>query len=246
MIVESSTTPSDKLFSLLRSISLQCFSGITTEWGILLRRLIYPRILAKMEQGVAIAEAVEIYGSQHIELHCQVTIERHSCLNAMGGKIILGDRARVNNTAFLNCYEAGGQIEVGVEAVIDRGVMIGALGGSIKLGANSYLGPYCCLAGPGHISIGANCLIASHSGLYGNEHIFSDLEAPIAEQGTTNLGIVIEDDCWLGTGVKVLDGVRIGRGSVIGAGAVVTKDLPPLSVAIGVPAKVIRQRTLSE
>ena len=53
---------------------------------------------------------------------------------------------------------------------------------------------------------------------------------------------MIEDDCWLGTGAKVLDGVRIGRGCVIGAGAVVTKDIPPYSIAVGVPAKVIGRR----
>jgi acetyltransferase-like isoleucine patch superfamily enzyme len=53
---------------------------------------------------------------------------------------------------------------------------------------------------------------------------------------------VIEDDCWLGTGVKVLDGVTIGQGSVVGAGAVVTKDIPPYSVAVGIPSKVIAQR----
>lgn len=55
-------------------------------------------------------------------------------------------------------------------------------------------------------------------------------------------GIVIEDDCWLGTGVKILDGVTIGKGSVIGAGAVVTKNIPSYSVAVGVPAKVISKR----
>ncbi|MBA2748254.1 MAG: acyltransferase, partial [Tatlockia sp.] len=58
----------------------------------------------------------------------------------------------------------------------------------------------------------------------------------------TRQGVVIEDNCWLGYGVKVLDGVTIGEGSVIGAGAVVTKDIPPYSVAVGVPAKVVRSR----
>jgi maltose O-acetyltransferase len=53
--------------------------------------------------------------------------------------------------------------------------------------------------------------------------------------------VTIEEDCWLGTGAIVLPGVRIGRGSIIGAGAVVTKDIPPLSLAVGVPARVIRQ-----
>jgi acetyltransferase-like isoleucine patch superfamily enzyme len=53
---------------------------------------------------------------------------------------------------------------------------------------------------------------------------------------------IIINDCWLGSGVKVLDGVTIGKGSVIGAGSVVTKDIPELSVAVGVPARVIKKR----
>jgi acetyltransferase-like isoleucine patch superfamily enzyme len=55
--------------------------------------------------------------------------------------------------------------------------------------------------------------------------------------------VVIEEDCWLGTGAIILPGVRVGRGSIIGAGAVVTKDIPPLSLAVGVPARVVRQIT---
>ncbi|MCX7595635.1 MAG: acyltransferase, partial [Fischerella sp.] len=67
-----------------------------------------------------------------------------------------------------------------------------------------------------------------------------------AEQGVTCKGIIIEDDCWLGHGVTVLDGVTIGKGSVIGAGAVVTKDIPPYSVAVGIPAKVVKSRISDE
>ncbi|NJM72477.1 MAG: acyltransferase [Scytonema sp. RU_4_4] len=85
-------------------------------------------------------------------------------------------------------------------------------------------------------------MIASHTGIYANNHNFADLTRPMKSQGVTSKGIVIENDCWLGTGVKVLDGVRIGCGSVIGAGAVVTKDIPPYSIAVGVPARVIAQR----
>jgi acetyltransferase-like isoleucine patch superfamily enzyme len=54
---------------------------------------------------------------------------------------------------------------------------------------------------------------------------------------------MIEEDCWLGTGAIILPGVHIGRGSIIGAGAVVTKDIPPLSLAVGIPARVVRQIT---
>ncbi|MCK4816024.1 acyltransferase, partial [bacterium] len=54
--------------------------------------------------------------------------------------------------------------------------------------------------------------------------------------------IVIEDDVWLGMGVKIMDGVHIGRGAIIGAGAVVTRDVPSAAVAVGVPAKVVKIR----
>ena len=135
------------------------------------------------------------------------------------------------------------QIYLRKQVILDRGVDIRALDrGYIELGESTYVGPYTCLAGPGPIEIGKNCLIGSHSGIYGNNHNFDNPELKIVEQGITCKGIAIEDDCWLGTGVKVLDGVTIGQGSVIGAGAVVTKDIPPYSVAVGVPARVISRR----
>jgi galactoside O-acetyltransferase len=73
-------------------------------------------------------------------------------------------------------------------------------------------------------------------------HVFDDLQRPIREQGITAQGIVIEDDVWLGAGVTVVDGVTIGRGSIIGAGAVVTTDIPPYSIAVGIPAKPVKDR----
>jgi acetyltransferase-like isoleucine patch superfamily enzyme len=85
-------------------------------------------------------------------------------------------------------------------------------------------------------------MIASHSGIYANNHNFADPTQPICKQGNSYKGITVEEDCWLGSGVRVLDGVTIGRGSIIGAGAVVTKDIPPYSIAVGVPAKVVSQR----
>ncbi|PSN10551.1 hypothetical protein C7293_27655 [filamentous cyanobacterium CCT1] len=84
-------------------------------------------------------------------------------------------------------------------------------------------------------------MIASHCSMYANNHRFDDWTRTINSQPLTAVGITIEDDCWLGTGVRVLDGVTIGRGSVIGAGAVVSRDIPPYSVAVGVPARVIEK-----
>jgi acetyltransferase-like isoleucine patch superfamily enzyme len=73
-------------------------------------------------------------------------------------------------------------------------------------------------------------------------HVFADPDRPIRLQGETAKGIRIGRDVWLGNGVRVTDGVEIGDGCVIGAGSVVTRSIPPYSIAVGSPARVIRQR----
>jgi len=94
-----------------------------------------------------------------------------------------------------------------------------------------------------NLRIGAQVQLAPQCALSPYEHGVDDLTQPIRLQPIQSRGdIIVEDDVWLGVGVKVLDGVTIGRGAVIGAGAVVTRDVPPLAIAAGVPARVIRLR----
>ncbi len=159
--------------------------------------------------------------------------------------IVIGNHVVVNRDVRLNADFPNCSIILRDHVTLDRGVDIWVSDQgecTIEIGDSVYIGRYVCMTGPGPISVGRNCMIASHSSLYSNQHIFDDPTQPIATQGVTQKGIVIEDDCWLGTGVRVLDGVTIGKGSVIGAGAVVTKDIPPYSVSVGVPAKVISKR----
>lgn len=193
--------------------------------GTTLRGLIYRTIFASMGSATHIQKGVEFLGANQIEIGSQVKILRNVHLDArnQNSKIRLGN---------LVCLEQG----VCISVVPHEGNC------QIEIGERTFLGPYTCVAGPGHIKIGKSCLIASHVGIYANNHNFADPTRYICDQGITRKGIVIEDDCWLGSGVKVLDGVKIGRGSVIGAGAVVTKDIPPYSVVVGVPAKVIACR----
>jgi acetyltransferase-like isoleucine patch superfamily enzyme len=73
------------------------------------------------------------------------------------------------------------------------------------------------------------------------DHVFDDPGRPFVDQGITARGITVEDDVWIGSGAVVTDGVTIGRGAVVAAGAVVTRDVPPHTVAGGVPARVLRQ-----
>jgi acetyltransferase-like isoleucine patch superfamily enzyme len=78
--------------------------------------------------------------------------------------------------------------------------------------------------------------------IYAENHLFDDPELNIKEQGVKREFVKIEDDCWIAANTVILAGVTIGRGSVIAAGSVVTKDVPPYSIVGGVPAKVIKSR----
>lgn len=73
-------------------------------------------------------------------------------------------------------------------------------------------------------------------------HAFDDLETPIIQQTRISKGIVVEDNVWLGMGAKILDGVTIGRNSIVGVDSVVSRDVAPGTVVLGNPARVIQQR----
>ncbi|OOO18020.1 hexapeptide transferase [Agrobacterium salinitolerans] len=112
--------------------------------------------------------------------------------------------------------------------------------GDIELGDNVSINPYACLSGK--VTIGNGVRIASHVSIVGFNHGFDDIETPIHRQSLTSLGIEIGDDVWIGANAVVLDGVKIGRGAVVAAGAVVAKDVPAMAIAGGVPARVLRYR----
>jgi acetyltransferase-like isoleucine patch superfamily enzyme len=120
--------------------------------------------------------------------------------------------------------------------------MLSTSGGWIKIGNNCTVNSFAVLYGHGGLEIGNGVRISAHVVIVPMNHIYKNPAIPIWMQGETRKGIKIEDDVWIGAGAKVLDGVKIGKGSVIGAGAVVTEDIPSYSVAVGVPAKVIKKR----
>ncbi len=217
-----------KLYSkrqrLLEIILTTSLEGIPLRvFGSKLRTFLYRLVFRRIGRDVYIQNGVEFMNTSCIEIGNSVWIYR-------GVSIDAGEHS--NN-----------RISIADDVQIKQGVLFQALNGTeITIGKGALLSPYVCIGGPGNIKIGKACMIAANTGIYANNHIFSDLTRDIALQGVTRKGIVIEDDCWLGHGVTVLDGVTIGKGSVIGAGSVVTKDIPPYSIAVGVPAKVIKSR----
>lgn len=112
----------------------------------------------------------------------------------------------------------------------------------VRIGRNVSINEYTFLDGFGGLEIGDDCRIAHGCSFISEDHVFDDPDKLIRLQGKLAGAIVLERDVWLGCGVRVLRGVRIGRGSVIGAGSVVTRDIPPCSIAVGVPARVVGRR----
>jgi acetyltransferase-like isoleucine patch superfamily enzyme len=137
------------------------------------------------------------------------------------GSISFSGLTLINDGCYFNAD--GGFITIGDWTAFNRGVHINAsCGGRIVIGAH-------CPIGPGVVMRTAN-------------HRFSRVDIKIQDQGHDLADIVIEDDCWIGANAVILGGVHIGRGAIVGAGAVVTKDVPSMAIAVGVPARVRKYR----
>jgi acetyltransferase-like isoleucine patch superfamily enzyme len=159
-----------------------------------------------------------------------------------GKRIRLDNNVLIERDVILLASEPNSSIEIGENTWLFYHCMLNSSGGWIKIGSNCTVNSFAVLYGHGGLEIGNDVRISAHVVIMPMNHIYKNPSLPIWMQGETRKGIKIEDDVWIGAGTKILDGVKIGEGSVIGAGAVVTKDVPPFSVAVGVPAKVIKKR----
>lgn len=136
----------------------------------------------------------------------------------------------------------GGKIFVGENCYMSKGAQLLTHGGNIIIGNNSTINPYTVIYGQGGVNIGNGVRIAAHCVIVPSNHIFENPNEYIYIQGLSKKGIVIEDDVWLGAGVKVLDGVTIKKGCVIGANAVVTHSTEEYGIYVGCPAHKIKSR----
>jgi acetyltransferase-like isoleucine patch superfamily enzyme len=112
----------------------------------------------------------------------------------------------------------------------------------VKIGRRVSINEWVFVDGYGGVEIGDDCRIAHGCSIVSEDHVFADRDKPIRQQGKVGAKITLGKDSWLGAGVRVTKGVTIGDGCVVGAGSVVTRDLPPYSVAVGVPARVVGTR----
>jgi acetyltransferase-like isoleucine patch superfamily enzyme len=174
-----------------------------------------------------VGRMVKVYFPECLTVGSDVSIGEVSylhCLSSQGVRI--GDRTSLERNLWLHC---GGTLDQ-----YERGFF--------EIGADSFVGCNAVLGAGGGIQIGSHVLIGQSVNIHSENHIFQDGSRLISDQGVEYHGVTIGDDVWIGSKAAILDNVHIGQGAVIGAGTVVTRDIPPYAVAVGVPAKVIRYR----
>jgi acetyltransferase-like isoleucine patch superfamily enzyme len=200
------------------------FGWIPGVLGIGLRGIVYRTILS-CEGVPAIEHGVRIAQPANIQLGRSVYVDHGVYLHACPNGIRIGDGAYIMHGSVLHVFNFRDLPNSG-----------------ITIGKKCFLGEYNVIRGQGGVVLGDYVYTGSMVQIMAVNHVFEGVETPIMEQGITAQGVVIEDDVWLGSGVVVLDGVRIGQGSVVGAGSVVTESLEPYSIAVGSPARRVRDR----
>lgn len=191
--------------------------------GIAARGLAY-RLILDAEGTPAIEQAVRIRFAENVKLGCNVFLDHGVYLHACPAGIEIGDDSLVMHGSILHVYNFRGLPNAG-----------------IRVGKRAIVGEMSVIRGQGGVTIGDDVLIAPKVQILAIDHVVRTARVPIMDQGIITNGITIEDGAWLGAGAIVTDGVRIGRNAVVGAGAVVTRDVPAGCVAVGVPARVVRE-----
>lgn len=195
---------------------------VPTVIGIALRAVLY-RLILRMDGIAAIENNVRLRFADRIRLGRGVYLDQGVYLHASPQGISIGDNSFVMHGAVLHVYNFRDLPHA-----------------FIRIGRDSLIGELNVLRGQGGITIGDRVYTAPLVQLLAVNHVYDDPTRPMVEQGITAQGITVEDDVWIGAGAIITDSVTIGRGAVVAAGAVVTADVPPHTVAGGIPARVLK------
>lgn len=142
-----------------------------------------------------------------------------------------------------NGIHCGDNVTIGAFATIKPSSYYGRhLGEGLVIGNHSNIGRYSYIGCSGQITIGNNVMMGPRVGLFAENHNFADTTKLIREQGVTREAITIHDNCWIASSATILAGVEIGEGSIVAAGSVVTKSIPPYSIVAGSPARIVSNR----
>lgn len=188
----------------------------------------YHKMFLKKSNGLLfVGKKVEIKHSHSIQVGKNVKFENYSEIHGLSQDgLFFGNNVTIGRNTMIRPSSYYG----------------GNLGKGLIIGDNSSIGPDGYVGCSGKIIIGKNVMLGPKCSLFAENHNFEDMDKSIKSQGVNQKGIIIEDNCWVGSNVIILDGVTIGKGSVIGAGTIITKDIPPYSIIIDKRNKSIQER----
>lgn len=184
------------------------------------------KIFIKTRGILFIGKHVKILGKRNIKFGSGVTIDDGCFINALcKGGMTFGNNVSIGKNSIIEC--TGVIRELGEELIIED---------NVGIAANAFISMR------GKIVIGKNTIMGPGVSIHAENHIFSNINVPIRKQGADKKGIIIGEDCWIGAKAVILDGVKLGKGVIVAAGAVVTGDIEDYKIVGGIPAKVIKDR----
>ena len=199
---------------------------LSSRFGEFIRGLWLKLFLSKSHGIVFVGRNAVIKHRRHIAIGKSVTIGSNVSINALCRKgIHIGNNVTIKDGTIIEGY----------------GVMRN-LGEGLSIGNNVGISQDCFIALRGYITIGNDSIIGPNVSIFSENHISDDINTPIVFQGEKRNNVIIGNGVWIGTRATILCGVTVGDNSIIGAGAVVIKDVPKNAIAVGVPARVIKHR----
>jgi len=189
--------------------------------GYWLRGHCFPALLGGAGRGARFGRDIVLRNPGRVQLGGGVIIDDQVVLDAKGetSAIRIGDRVLIGRGGILSCHEA-----------------------ALSIGDMVSIGHGCLFSSRSFLEIGCNVAIASGVNVIAGGHASDDPEIPVLQQTRVSKGISIADGAWIGSGARILDGVRVGRNATVAALALVTKDVPDYAVVAGNPARVVRKR----
>jgi len=162
-------------------------------------------------------------------------------------KISVGTTLNIGHNVYINALSVhgitiGNNFTLKDNCIIDCTGVLRSLGQGLRIGNNVGISENCHIQVRGNVVIGDNVIFGPNVSIFSENHIFKNPDLPINIQGESRIGVNIGNGVWIGSGSKILDGVTVGENTIIAAGSVVVKDVPPFSIVGGIPAKVLKSR----
>ena len=217
----------DKNYKIEVSLSIYDLTVTIMFRGVQVIRGLLLRLFVRGNGLIFKGKAVQLQYKKYITIGKSCVLEDFVFINGLSQQGIILE----NNVTI-----ARGATLVGSGVIRNKGI-------GIKIGSNSAIGTNNFLAGQGGIFIGENVIIGPDVKIFSENHIFNKEHIPIRAQGESRKGVKINDNCWIGAGAIILDGVELAYGTVVAAGAVVTKSFKQKNIVIGgVPAVILKSR----